>query len=60
MGAGPSNQVFVTLAVLLPPGGTYAKQAVVPADAVPGTYRVLDSAFGATSIKLAAQFDVTA
>jgi hypothetical protein len=58
--AVPSNQMFITLAVLLAPGETYAKPAVVPADAVPGTYRVLDSAYGAAPVPLVAQFEVTA
>ena len=52
--------MFITLAVLLGPGQTYAKQAQIPADFVPGTYRVVDSVSGAASIALAAQFDVTA
>ena len=54
-----SNQMFILVGVLLGPGETYAKQAVVPADAVPGTYRVLDTVSGAVSIPLAAQFEVT-
>ena len=58
--AVPSNQLFITLAVLLGPGQTYAKQAQIPADFVPGTYRVVDSVTGTANIALAAQFDVTA
>jgi hypothetical protein len=54
----PSNQIFITLAVILSPGQTYAKQAVVPADAAPGTYRVVDQAYGSGTINLAAQFEV--
>lgn len=56
----PSNQIFIALAVILGPGQHYAKQAVVPADAVPGTYRVVDQAHGSGTINLAAQFEVTA
>jgi hypothetical protein len=55
----PSNQVFITLAVILRPGERYAKQAIVPADAAPGTYRVVDAAYGSRTIDLAAQFEVT-
>ena len=44
--AMPSNQMFITIAVILRPGQSYAKQAVIPADATPGTYRVLDAAYG--------------
>ena len=57
--AVPSNQLFITLAVLLGPGQTYAKQAQIPADFVPGTYRVVDARHGAANIHLAAQFEVT-
>jgi hypothetical protein len=55
----PSNQIFITLAVILRPGERYAKQAIVPADATPGTYRVVDAAYGSGTIDLAAQFEVT-
>ncbi len=57
--AVPSNQVFITIGVMLRPGQRYAKQAVIPADATPGTYRVLDAAYGSGTINLAAQFEVT-
>jgi len=57
--AVPSNQIFITVAVILRPGQSYAKQAVIPADATPGTYRVLDAAYGSGTINLAAQFEVT-
>jgi hypothetical protein len=55
----PANQMFITLGVLLGPGQSYPKQARIPADFVPGTYRVLDTLTGATSLHLAAQFEVT-
>ena len=45
--------------MILRPGQSYAKQAVIPADATPGTYRVLDAAYGSGTINLAAQFEVT-
>jgi hypothetical protein len=55
----PSNQMFITLGVLLGPGQTYPKQAAIPADFLPGTYRVVDTVSGATGIRLAAEFQVT-
>ena len=56
----PTNHMFAPLAILLAPGRSFAKQALVPADFAPGTYRVVDHAFGAASrIDLAAQFEVT-
>jgi hypothetical protein len=34
---------FPMFGIMLPPGASYAKTAQVPADAAPGTYRLLDS-----------------
>ena len=59
VGGGAVEPVFITIAVILRPGQSYAKQAVIPADATPGTYRVLDAAYGSGTINLAAQFEVT-
>ena len=56
----PSNQAFIMIAVMLRAGESYAKQALVPADLAPGTYRVVDSAYGSGKIDLAAQFEVIA
>ena len=54
----PTNLVFPLPLLLIGPRGSFTKQARVPADFAPGTYRVVDHAFGAQKIDLAAQFDV--
>jgi hypothetical protein len=56
-----SKQVFATYAVFLPAGRTYAKQAQIPADFRPGSYRLLDSVSGGSGVvHVAAEFEVTA
>jgi hypothetical protein len=56
----PTDYMFALPMVLLGPGQSFGKQAKVPAGFTPGTYRVVDHAFGAAGrIDLAAQFDVT-
>ncbi len=51
--------IFPALGIKLSPGTAYAKRATVPADAPPGSYRLLDDAFGAPArINLVAPFEV--
>ncbi len=55
----PTGLVFPAVLIFIPAGESFAKQAKVPAGAVPGTYRVLDSLIGnAGAIPVAAQFQV--
>ena len=55
----PTGLVFPAVAIFIPAGESFAKQAKVPAGAVPGTYRVLDSLTGsAGAIPVAAEFQV--
>ena len=53
-----TNQIFITLAVIVRPGMTYTKPAALPADLPPGQYRVSDAAFGAHEIPLSAPFEI--
>ena len=58
--AVPSNQVFVTLAVLLAPGQALRQAGDHPGRLpFPAPTASLDSVTGATNIELAAQFEVT-
>jgi hypothetical protein len=55
-----SKQMFAMFAVFVPAGRTYAKQALIPADFPPGSYRLLDRVSAASHyLHVAAQFAVT-
>lgn len=55
-----TNQIFITIGILVPAGTSYAKTAQIPGDFAPGTYRLLDHVSGSGSIPLAAEFQVVA
>ena len=55
------NLPVPAIAFFLPAGGHLDKQAMIPADAAPGSYRVTDSLTGAAGAILAvAEFEVVA
>jgi hypothetical protein len=53
-----TDQIFVTLAVIVRPGETYTKTVPLPAGLSPGRYRISDAAFGAHDIRLSAPFEI--
>ena len=55
----PTGLVFPAVLIVIPAGESFAKQAKVPAGAIPRTYRVLDNLTGSDgAIPVAAEFQV--
>jgi hypothetical protein len=56
----PAEYFFPSIAERLRPGASYSEQAMIPADAVPGAYRVLDTMIGGGgTLSFAVPFTVT-
>jgi hypothetical protein len=54
-----TDAVFTTEVQQLRPGAAYSKQAMVPADAPPGSYRLIDKLLGDGRLNFAVPFTVT-